>query len=130
VSYEVGQPLAPDQTGRHRHLNSALRLPSLAEAGGALFEADANARRLSQRVGWAFWRTAPGLQDMSRWIRWSRNNFMHACARGHLERGTKPRNSLCAVDEGTLQRGLHRFHETAAILNVHWAVRTGGSPAA
>jgi glutathione S-transferase len=88
VGYEFAEPPAPDQADKYRHLNPSLRLPILAEAGGALFEADAIACRLSQLVGSAFWRTGAELPDMIRWISWSRDNFMHACDMVHFERGT------------------------------------------
>jgi len=121
VVYEFAEPLAPGQADKYRHLNPSLRLPILAEAGGALFEADAIACRLSQLVGSEFWRTGAELPDMIRWVSWSRDNFMQACDMVHFERGTKLRYSLGALDEATVKRGLDRFHETAAILNAHLA---------
>lgn len=121
VTYEFAAPLAPGEADKYRHLNPSLRLPILAEHGAALFEADAIACRLSQLVGADFWRTGADLPDMIRWVSWSRDNFMQACDMVHFERGTKQRYGLGALDEALLARGLHRFHETAAILNAHLA---------
>jgi glutathione S-transferase len=131
VTYQFAAPLAPGQADRYRPLNPSLRLPILAEAGGgSLWEADAIACRLSQRVGSEFWRTGPELPDMIRWVSWSRDNFMHACDMVHFERGTKLRYGLGTLDEATVARGLHRFHETATILNDHlskqdWLLASG-----
>lgn len=121
VTYEFAAPLAPGQHVKFRPLNPSLRLPILAEASGSLWEADAIACRLSQLVGSDFWRSGAELPDMIRWISWSRDNFMHACDMVHFERGTKLRYGLGALDEGTVARGLDRFHETAAILDAHLA---------
>lgn len=130
VTYDFAEPLAPGQADKYRHLNPSLRLPILAEAGGALFEADAIACRLSQLVGSDFWRTGAELPDMIRWVSWSRDNFMQACDMVHFERGTKLRYSLGALDEATVKQGLARFHETAAILDAHlgkqdWLLASG-----
>jgi glutathione S-transferase len=122
VTYEFAAPLAPGQDVKFRPLNPSLRVPILAEAdGSSLWEADAIACRLSQLVGSEFWRTGAELPDMIRWVSWSRDNFMNACDIVHFERGTKLRYGLGALDEGTVKRGLDRFHETAAILNAHLA---------
>ena len=121
VTYEWAAPLAPGQDTKFRPLNPSLRLPILAEAGGSLWEADAIACRLSQLVGSEFWRSGAELPDMIRWVSWSRDNFMQACDIVHFERGTKLRYSLGALDEAVVARGLHRFHETAAILDAHLA---------
>jgi glutathione S-transferase len=121
VTCEFAAPLAPGEAEKYRHLNPSLRLPILSENGAGLFETDAIACRLSQLVGSEFWRTGAELPDMIRWVSWSRDNFMHACDIVHFERGTKLRYGLGALDEGTVKRGLARFHETAAILNAHLA---------
>ncbi|MEO6280768.1 glutathione S-transferase family protein [Roseateles sp.] len=131
VTYEWAAPLVPGEDVRFRPLNPSLRLPILAEAdGGSLFEADAIACRLSQLVGSDFWRSGPELPDMIRWVSWSRDNFMHACDMVHFERGTKLRYGLGALDEGTVARGLERFHHTASILDAHlskqdWLLASG-----
>jgi len=121
VAYEFAAPLAPGQAEKFLPLNPSLRLPILVEAGGSLWEADAIACRLSQRVGSEFWRTGPELPDMIRWISWSRDNFMQACDMVHFERGTKQRYQLGALDEALVARGLARFRDTAAILDAHLA---------
>lgn len=130
VSFEFAAPLAPGEAVKYRHLNPSLRLPILAEAGGALFEADAIACRLSQLVGSDFWRSGTELPDMIRWVSWSRDNFMQACDMVHFERGTKQRYGLGALDEAVVARGLARFHEAAAILDDHlgrqdWLLASG-----
>lgn len=130
VVYEFAAPLAPGEADKYRHLNPSLRLPILAETGGSLFEADAIACRLSQLVGSEFWRTGAELPDMIRWVSWARDNFMNACDMVHFERGTKQRYGLGALDEGTVKRGLERFHDTAAILDAHlskqgWLLASG-----
>ena len=121
VTYEFAAPLAPGQDEKFRPLNPSLRVPILAEDGRSLWEADAIACRLSQLVGSDFWRTGAELPDMIRWVSWSRDNFMHACDMVHFERGTKQRYGLGTLDDALVARGLHRFHDTAAILNDHLA---------
>jgi glutathione S-transferase len=130
VSLEWAAPLAPGQAENFRHLNPALRLPILAEAGGSLWEADAIACRLSQMTGSSFWRIGAELPDMIRWISWARDNFMRACDTVHFERGTKQRYRLGPVDETLVARGLAEFHQSAAILNTHlrrrdWLLASG-----
>jgi len=131
VTYEFAAPLAPGQADKYRHLNPSLRLPILVEADGrSLWEADAIACRLSQLVGSDFWRGGAELPDMIRWVSWSRDNFMHACDMVHFERGTKLRYCLGPLDEAVVNRGMQRFHETAAILDAHlsrqdWLLASG-----
>jgi len=131
VTYEFAAPLAPGEADKYRHLNPSLRLPILVEADGrSLWEADAIACRLSQLVGSDFWRSGAELPDMIRWVSWSRDNFMHACDMVHFERGTKLRYCLGPLDEAVVNRGMQRFHETAAILDAHlsrqdWLLASG-----
>ncbi|MGM9482650.1 glutathione S-transferase family protein [Roseateles sp. NT4] len=131
VTYEFAAPLAPGQADKFKPLNPSLRVPILVETDGrSLWEADAIACRLSQLVGSDFWRAGAELPDMIRWVSWSRDNFMHACDMVHFERGTKLRYSLGALNEGTVARGIERFHETASILNAHlsqqdWLLASG-----
>lgn len=121
VSYEFAAPLAPGQAAKFSKLNPSLRVPILEEEGEGLFEADAIACRLSQLVGSEFWRTGRELPDMIRWVSWARGNFTQACDLVHFERGTKLRYGLGPLDEALLARGLTLFHESAAILDVHFS---------
>jgi glutathione S-transferase len=123
VKFQWASPFAPGQAEIFRPLNPSLRLPILDGEGGSLWEADAIACRLSQMAGSNFWRVGVELPDMIRWISWTRDNFMHACDVVHFERGTKQRYGMGSVDETSVAQGLAKFHETAAILEVHFQQR-------
>ena len=124
VRFEFASPFAPGQAERYRPLNPSLRIPILEEDdGSSLFEADAIACRLSQRMGSEFWRSGAELPDMIRWISWTRDHFMRACDMVSFERGTKQRYGMGPVDEAVVAQGLAAFRESAAILDAHLARR-------
>ena len=122
VTFEFAAPFAPGQAERYRPLNPCLRIPILEEDdGSSLYEADAIACRLSQATGSEFWRTGAELPDMIRWISWARDHFMRACDVVHFERGTRQRYGMGPVDEAKVAEGLAAFHDSAAILDAHFA---------
>ncbi len=124
VTFEFAAPFAPGQAERYRPLNPCLRIPILEEDdGSSLYEADAIACRLAQAAGSEFWRTGRELPDMIRWISWARDHFMRACDVVHFERGTRQRYGMGPVDEAQVAEGLAAFHESAAILDAHFARR-------
>ena len=124
VTFEFAAPFAPGQAERYRPLNPCLRIPILEEAdGSSLYEADAIACRLSQSTGSEFWRTGAELPDMIRWVSWARDHFMRACDVVHFERGTRQRYGMGPADEAKVAEGLAAFHESAAILDAHFARR-------
>jgi len=124
VTFEFAAPFAPGQAERYRPLNPCLRIPILEEAdGSSLYEADAIACRLSQETGSEFWRTGRELPDMIRWVSWARDHFMRACDVVHFERGTRQRYGMGPADEAKVAEGLAAFHESAAILDAHFARR-------
>lgn len=131
VEFEFASPFAPGQSERFLKLNPSLSIPILEEDGGALWEADAIACRLSRAAGSDFWRIGDDEPDMIRWISWGKANFVQACDMVHFERGTKQRYGLGSIDEDKIAEGLEMFRRSALILEAHLVSRewlTGSLP--
>jgi glutathione S-transferase len=117
VAFEFAAPLAPDRTEYFRRLNPNRSVPILLDADGtALWEADAIACRLCQRVGSDFWRQGDEQADMIRWLSWGYWNFVRACDMVHFERVTKQRYGLGPIHAEKVADGLAMFATSAAIL--------------
>ena len=110
-------PLDPSQQERFRALNPNLRLPILVDGDQSLWEADAIACRLSQRMGSEFWRTGDAQPEMIRWLSWGTHNFVAACDQVHFERVTKQRYGLGPIRDDRVAEGLERFATAAALLD-------------
>lgn len=110
-------PLDPSQTAKFRALNPNLRVPILVEGTDSLWEADAIACRLSQRMGSEFWRTGAALPDMIRWISWGKSHFVSACDKVHFERVTKRRYHLGPTRDEVVAEGLAEFAVAGALLD-------------
>jgi glutathione S-transferase len=123
IEFEFAAPLAPGQAERYRPLNPNLTLPILAGSWGSLWETDAIACRLSREAGSDFWRTGSDEPDMIRWLYWGKDHFYHACDIVQFERVTKQRYSLGPVDEQEIEKGLKRFHKSAALLEAELSTR-------
>ena len=132
VTLEWAAPFAPGQAERFLKLNPTQRIPILVEDDGqALWEADAIACHLSQRVGADFWRQGAAQPDMIRWVSWGKETFVRACDMVQFELGTKRRYGLGPTDPALVAEGTAGFHEAAAILDRHLQGRdwlTGDSP--
>jgi glutathione S-transferase len=116
-------PFDPDQAGKFKALNPTQLLPILVEGSHVLWEVDAIACRLSQRVGSEFWRMGCEMPEMIRWISWAKANFMAAIDMVHFERGTRQRYGHGPVDVAKVAEGTDLFHTSAAQLDAHLAGR-------
>jgi len=112
VEFEWASPLAPGQAEKFRPWNPNLSLPILVESGGALWETDAIACRLSRNMHSDLWRTGDAEPEMILWLSWGKENFVRACDIVHFERGTKQRHGLGAMDRQAQPRAGDRRHLT------------------
>jgi len=131
VEFEFAAPFAPGQAEKFSKLNPNLSIPILEENGHSLWETDAIACRLSQRMGSNFWRMGEDEPDMIRWISWGKANFVQACDMVHFERGTKQRYGQGLINADKVEEGLLMFNNAALILESHLASRhwlTGDEP--
>ena len=119
VSFVFAAPFAPGEQDRFRRLNPNLRVPILVEGDASLWEADAIACRLSQRVGSDFWRQGDDQPEMIRWLSWGMWTFVAACDMVHFERVTRRRYDLGPTNTERVAEGLARFDAAAAILDAH-----------
>ena len=119
VRLEWASSFDPAQAAKFRALNPTQVLPILVEGDQVLWEVDAIACRLSQRMGSDFWRMGAAMPEMIRWISWAKAHFMAAIDMVHFERGTKQRYRLGPVDPAKLAEGTDLFHASARQLDAH-----------
>jgi glutathione S-transferase len=113
----------PAQEEKFRALNPTRLLPILVEGDRVLWEVDAIACRLSQRMGSDFWRMGREMPEMNRWISWAKARFTAAIDTVHFERGTKQRYGIGPVDPARVAEGTGLFHASARQLDDHLAGR-------